>query len=126
MIALTENKYHDSLPGDYTLVDSMVELYELKKGKRKYVLSNLQLLDSTIIMYSSYSDRFYERELKGQNADHIRPFVRKMRCYIPRGRKSSQDDVSRRETLLMIEHYENDKTLQGRETKLKLLKAKLT
>jgi len=122
---VTGNTYTTTLPPGYEAVDSMVELYELKPRKQKYVKENLQLIDSPIVVYSDFSDRYYIRSLREQKEDYIRAFVRKGIVYIPEERKCISGEISKRETMLLIEYYENSRDTIGVETKLKLLRQQL-
>ena len=122
---ITKNKYSASLPEGYSLVDSMVELYELIPKRRKYVMANLQLIDSPIVVYSDYSDRYFMRHSRDQPSAHLRTFVRKLRVYVPEDRKCHVGTIQERESHLMLEYLEADKSIVGRETKIKMIKLKL-
>lgn len=122
---VTGNIYTLSLPDNYVRVDSMVELYELIPRKKKYVKENLRMIQETVILWSKMSERYFERDLRGSLEAHIRVFVHKGYLYMPEGRKPSESTVKEREARLMLEYYTNDKSIQGRETKLKLLRDKL-
>ena len=122
---VTGNTYTLSLPDNYVRVDSMVDLYQLKGRRKKFCIDNLEFKYITIILYSTYSDRWFSRELRACLEAHLRPFVKKLRVYMPEEFKCSESELKRRETLLMIEYTEGQKDMIGRETKLKLLRDKL-
>lgn len=122
---VTGNTYSTSIPDGYVKVDSMVELYELMPRKQKWVLANLQLIDSPVVIYSKFSDRYYTRHLRDTIEADIRSLVRSGQVYIPEDRKCLTEEITRRESLLMLEYLENNKEVQARETKIKMLKDKL-
>ena len=125
MDILTQTTYYTSLPKEYALVDSMVELLELMPKKRAYKKENLQFIDTDVLVYTHHSQRYYSRSLTTQVEAHILPLVRKGRVYMSRERKCSTDEITRRETLLMIEYLEKNLHIPSRETQLKLLREKL-
>jgi hypothetical protein len=122
---ITKNKYVLSLPEGYEKVDSMVELLEMMPRKKVYKKENLQLIDTTIYLFSEYSERFFSRPLRASSEKFLRGFVHRGRCYVHSDLKVPSSEVERRESILMIEWLENNSEIQGRETKIKLLKQKL-
>ena len=122
---VTGNTYFTHLPKGYVKVESMVEILELKPRKKKYCKDNLVLIDETVILWSKMSERWFERDLRSSLEAHIRVFVHKGYLYMPESRSCLESTVKEREAMLMLEYYTNDKSIQGRETKLKLLRDKL-
>ena len=125
MLSVTGNIYTTNLPEGYVKVDSLVDLFEMKGRRKKYVKENLQFQNITVILFSEASWRFYQRDLRLCLESYIRTFIRQMILYMPEGLKCLESERNRRETLLMIEWTESQRDLQGRETKLKLLRNKL-
>ncbi len=126
MVDILGHTYYTSLPEEWTLCKSMVEIYKLRERKKKYCLANLELHSIDILLFSAYSKRYYSRPCRASSVSNLRTFVREWILYIPEERSLSTARVSTLEAHLMIEYIQNNKsTVSGYETKIKLLKKKL-
>ena len=119
-------KYLTDLPPEYGKVDSMVQIYQLKVGKKKWVIANLEFIDTFVLVYSATSDRYWQRELRGSYKGDILAFVREGILYMVEDLKCSDKERTRRETMLHIEYLEDNKgAIDSYATMLKMMKGKL-
>jgi hypothetical protein len=116
--------YHTKLPYGYVRVDSYVELLELKENRRVWKADNIQFIDETVLVYSDYSQRWYERPLakQGHLEAEYKGFSRRGGVAIPEERKASESEIKERERVLLLEYYKNNQTkVEGVKTKIKQL-----
>ena len=105
----------------------MVQIYQLKDGKKKWVIDNLEFIDTFVLVYSATSDRYWQRELRGSYKGDILAFVRGGILYMVEDLKCSDKERTRRETMMHIEYLEDNKGVtDSYATRLKMLKANLS